>query len=148
MSYSASSSRTGGSFQSVSWRAPSGACSPRRYLPDSRPPRERAPDQDPDALVEAGGDDLVLGLAGLQRVVDLLADEALEAVPLGDAERLHELPARVVRAADVADLARADEVVERLERLLERRDAVPLVHLVEVDVVRRAAGAGSPRRRR
>src|SRR5262249_7132780 len=38
VSYRASPSYTGGSPQSVSCREPAGACSPRRYLPDSRPP--------------------------------------------------------------------------------------------------------------
>ena len=37
--------------------------------------------------------------------------------------------------ADVADLALGDEVVERRERLLDRRDRVGLVQLVEVDPV-------------
>ena len=45
------------------------------------------------------------------------------------------LPGRVVRAADVADLALAHERVQGLERLVERRLAVPLVDLQEVDVV-------------
>src|SRR5438309_1755496 len=67
--------------------------------------------------------------------MDLLRDVPLETEPLGNAERLRELPSREVRAADVPDLARVDERVERVERLLDRRLAVPLVHLVEVDVV-------------
>ena len=45
------------------------------------------------------------------------------------------MPAGVVGAADVAHLARAHEVVERLHRFLERRQAVPLMDLVEVDDV-------------
>ena len=44
-----------------------------------------------------------------------------------------------LEAADVAHLARADEGVERLQRLLQRREPVPLVRLVEVDVVRAQA---------
>ena len=44
-------------------------------------------------------DQLVLGVAGLQRVVDLLADEALSAAQASAiAERLHQLPAGVVGA--------------------------------------------------
>ena len=97
---------------------------------------QRAPDQQPEALVDRGRDDLVLGLARLQRVVDLVGDERLVVVDAGDAERLGHLPARVVRAADVADLAVPHERVERAQRLLERRLAVPLVDLVEVDPVR------------
>jgi len=41
--------------------------------------RERAPHEDADALVQPGGDELVLGVARLQRVVDLLADELRQA---------------------------------------------------------------------
>src|SRR5437868_6436012 len=67
--------------------------------------------------------------------MDLLRDVPLETEPLGNAERLRELPSREVRAADVPDLARVDERVERVERLLDRRLAVPLVHLVKVNVV-------------
>ena len=117
----------------------------RRYLPDSRPPASGLQTRMPEALVERERHQLVLGLARLQRVVDLLADEALQAAALGDAQRLHQLPGGVVRAADVADLAGAHQRVERVERLLQRRLPVPLVHLVEVDVVGAAAGAGSPR---
>ena len=96
---------------------------------------DRAPHEDAEALVDRDRDQLVLGLAGLQRVVDLLGDEALELVALRDPERLHDVPGRVVRAADVADLALADEGVQRLEGLLERGHAVPAVELVEVDVL-------------
>jgi hypothetical protein len=67
--------------------------------------------------------------------VDLLADEPAEASPLSDAERLHQLPASVVGAADVADLAGTDQVVEGGQRLVKGRLAVPLVDLVQVDAV-------------
>ena len=45
------------------------------------------------------------------------------------------MPGRVVRAADVAHLAGADEIVERAQRLLQIRQRVEPVHLVEVDRV-------------
>ena len=67
--------------------------------------------------------------------MDLLADEPAEASPLSDAERLHQLLASVVGAADVADLARADQVVEGGQGLVKGRLAVPLMHLVQVDAV-------------
>ena len=43
------------------------------------------------------------------------------------------------------DLARLDQVVERLQRLVDRRVGIGPVHLVQVDVVGAAAGAGWPR---
>ncbi len=104
---------------------------------------QRAPDQNAQALVDRQRDQLVLGLAGLQRVVDLLADELRQAQPLGRAQCLHQLPRGVVGGADVTDLARGDQPVQRVQRLLKRGLAVPLVHLVKVDVVgAQAAQAG------
>jgi hypothetical protein len=52
--------------------------------------------------------------------VDLLADEALAAFERADAERLIVVPAGLVGAADIADLAGANEAVERLHRFFER----------------------------
>jgi hypothetical protein len=40
-----------------------------------------------------------------------------------------------IRIADVADLALADEIVERAQRLLDRRQRIVIVLLVEIDVV-------------
>jgi hypothetical protein len=56
-------------------------------------------------------------------------------VQIGRVQRLGELPRVHRRRADVARLAGLDDVVERLERLLDRRAVVPAVDLVEVDVV-------------
>ena len=71
----------------------------------------------------------------MKRVVDLLTDKPLVAAEVAYPEGLQELPAGVVRAADIADLAGTDEAVERLERFLEQGLAIPFVHLIEVDVV-------------
>ena len=81
------------------------------------------------------GNELVFGFARLQRVVNLLRHEGDAAVAARDLHRLHHVPAGIVRAADVAHLAGAHEAVERLHRLFERRQAVPLMHLIEVDDV-------------
>ena len=74
-------------------------------------------------------------LAGVERVVDLLRDEALLEARIGDGERLHDVPGGVVRAADITDLALLEQRVERLDGFLERGLAVPFVDLVEVDDV-------------
>ena len=107
-------------------------------LARQQPAGQRAPDERPDAEVDRGRHDLVLGVARLQREVDLLRGERLVAMALRDARGLHQVPPREVRAADVAHLARAHECIERRERLLERGLPVPAVHQVEIDVVARA----------
>src|SRR5271167_1427709 len=49
--------------------------------------------------------------------------------------RLDDLPGRESRAADVADLALPDEIIERPQGLLDRRQRIGLVLLVEIDPV-------------
>ncbi len=88
-----------------------------------------------DALVGAERDHLPFLLAVEEVVVVLHADEAGPAVPVGEVERLGELPRVHRRRAQVAGLARLDDVVQRLERLLDRCVAVPPVNLQQVDVV-------------
>src|SRR5918998_915813 len=104
---------------------------------------ERAPDQHAEALLDRDGDELVLGVAGLQRVVDLLADVGGEPAEIGDPQRLHQLSGGVVGRADVADLPRLHQRVQSRQGLLLRGEAVPLVDLVEVDVI----GAEPPQTR-
>ena len=98
-------------------------------------PAERAPDHRADLLVERERHQLPLVVAADERVVRLVRDVAREAVLLRDGQRLHQVPAGEVRAADVADLAGAHQIVERAERFLDRRQRVEAVQLVEVDVV-------------
>src|SRR5262249_8739445 len=96
---------------------------------------DRAPDEDAETLVDRDRDEFVFSLARLQSVMDLLGNEALVIVALGDVERLHDVPAGIIGAADIADLALLHEGIEGLHRLLERGRAVPLMHLVEVDMI-------------
>ena len=83
-------------------------------------PAERAPDDRAHLLVERQRHQLPLVVAADQRVIRLVGDVAGQAVFLRDGQRLHQVPAREVRAADVADLAGAHQVVERAEHLLDR----------------------------
>ena len=81
-----------------------------------------------------------------QAVLVLGADEGRQVLRLGDPLGLGDLPAGVVAAADVAHLAGAHHVVQRAQRLFDRRAVVGQVHLVEVDVVGvEAAQAGVER---
>ena len=51
----------------------------------------------------------------------LFAHKTVEAVLLGGPERLHHLPGGERAGADVAHLARADKIVQRAQRLVDRR---------------------------
>src|SRR6185503_4660717 len=101
-------------------------------LAGEKPAGQRAPDQYAQPLVDGKRQQLVFGLARLQGVVDLLADEALAMLALADAQRLHQMPGGIIGAADVAHEAAPDQAVEGLQRLLQRRQAVPLMELVEI----------------
>ena len=70
-----------------------------------------------------------------ERILDLQRDERRPRLPLGQHLGLRHLPRRRVGYADVAHLAGAHQVVERAHRLVDRRELVPGVHPVEVDVV-------------
>jgi hypothetical protein len=74
-------------------------------------------------------------VAHQQTVFVLAGDEALAAQRLGHAHGIDDAPGRIVGAADVAHLALPDEVVERPHRLVDRRQRIRPMHLIEVDVV-------------
>ncbi len=67
--------------------------------------------------------------------MNLLADEALAVFERTDAECLHDVPAGIVGAADIAHLALAHERIERFHGFLEWRLTVPFMNLVKVDHV-------------
>ena len=96
---------------------------------------ERAPDQDTDVVVLGEGLELVFETPADEAVVHLRRDVFLQPQALLQHNRGGRLPGHEVGEADVADLPLAHHVVERPQRLLERRVAVPSVHLVQVDVV-------------
>src|SRR5690606_27319085 len=99
------------------------------------PPGERAPDEHTHALILRHRDDLALEVAPGDGVVALDGRDARVAALLGDAEGLHDVPGAPVRDAEIADEAAGHEVVEGAERLVDGRDAVEAVDLVEIDVV-------------
>ena len=68
-------------------------------------------------------------------VLGLDAVEAGKPFALAHAYGFLYLPAGKVGAADVADLARAHQIVERRERLLDRARVVPAVDLIQVYVI-------------
>lgn len=100
---------------------------------------ERTPDESADLLVEREGHQLPFVLAADQRIVGLVSHVAGETALVRNREGFHELPAGETRAADVAHLSAADEVIERPEGLLHRGERIEVVQLVQVDVVRAQA---------
>ena len=96
-------------------------------------PAERAPDDRADALIAAELHQLPFVVAIEQRIIGLVRDVAGIAVTVRRRERLHQMPAGEIRAADVTDLAGAHELIERRQRLLDRRVVVLAVQLQEVD---------------
>ena len=114
---------------------PGGALLVAPELPAQKTTRQRAPDEEAHLLGLHQGDQLPFQIASDDRIVGLDGLEALEAVPLADAERLHEVPGGEVRGAEVADLTRAHQIVERAQRLVPGRQRVVAVDLIEVDVV-------------
>ena len=82
---------------------------------------------------------LALLLAIDEVVVILHRDEFGVALGARDIEHARELPGVHRRGADIERLAGAHDVVQRLERLLHRRQRIEAVDLVEVDVVRAEA---------
>ena len=59
----------------------------------------------------------------------------LKAMPLGDSERLHELPAGEIGDADITQIARTHERIQRRQHLLDRCEGVEGVELEQIDVV-------------
>src|SRR5271155_4517578 len=72
-------------------------------------------------------------LARQEAVFFLTRDEMVQLEMLRGPLRLDDLPRRQGRAADVADFALTDEIVERAHGLLDRGQRVGLMLLVEID---------------
>jgi hypothetical protein len=91
-----------------------------------------------DPGLPAGRDDLRLDDPVQRGVLRLVGDER-DPELVGQDPRLADLLGPPLRDPDVERLAGADDVGERLHRLLERRLVVVAVGLVEVDVVQAEA---------
>src|SRR6266542_2113370 len=110
--------------------------------PTRRPPSageqatgERVERQHADAVLDAGGDDLLLDPALQQAVLVLRRDHAGAVLGQGDPVRVGDPEAGVVGGADVAHLALHDQLVEGGDRLPQWRLGIGAMLRVEVDVV-------------
>src|SRR5262249_25255161 len=96
---------------------------------------EWTPDHGADPELFTSRYHFVLCFACLRRVVNLVRDRRDETRRPANHRRLCELPAAIVRDAPVADLAGLHEAGHGLHRLLDRRDAIPLVDEVEIEPI-------------
>src|SRR5947209_4481224 len=107
---------------------------PRIILPRQDALLERTPREDRDSLFRAVLHDLILDRPVEQGPMDLVLDD----VDVGEGPaRLLEVADREIAYANVADLSRLVEFLERLHRLLERSlvPRVGPVDLIDVDLV-------------
>src|SRR5262249_11367936 len=107
----------------------------RAVLAGEEAARQRVVHDDAQTLVAAERQQFGLDVPEKEVVARLHAVVAGQPAALADPERQRELPRRVVRAADVTDLALPYQVVEGPQAFFERRVRVGRVGLVEVDVV-------------
>ena len=114
---------------------PAAGFSPRGVLAGEQAAVQGEERQQAQAEALARRDDLVLDASIEQAVLVLRADEPGQVGGPRRPVRVRDLPAGEVGVAQVADLAGADQVVQRGQRLVDRGARVGLVHLVEVDVV-------------
>jgi hypothetical protein len=104
-------------------------------LAREQPTGDRVVGNDADALFGAEGEELTFDLAEQKVVARLYRVEAHEVAGLAPAERPRHLVRQEIGTADIADLARMDEVVQGSQRLVDRRRGIRRVELVEIDVV-------------
>ncbi len=98
-------------------------------------PAERRPHHGADALIERQRHQLPLIIAAKQRIIALIGDVARQAVFFRRRQRLHQMPAGIVRRADIANLARSDQIVERSQGFVERCLGIETVHKVQIDMI-------------
>ena len=118
---------------------PGWGCRTAAVLPGQPASRERRERREAEAELGERGEQLALGLPFEQAVGVLHPAEAGAAVPVAQPERVDELPGGHVARADVVDRPCAHEVVERAERLVERRVRVGLVREEQVEMARAEA---------
>ena len=105
-------------------------------LPRQKTAGQREVGENADVVPLAQRQQLVLRVAHQHAVLRLHADVRRQVLRPRGPDRLAQLPSRVVGAANVAHLPGPHQVVQRPQRLLDGRQRVRPVDLVQVDVVR------------
>ena len=139
------------SFRKSVTRAPRSAFAwpafSRVYLPDSAPPRSGDHGVTPMPNSSAIGMSSSSTVRSMSEYSIWRATSGVHPRNVRDQLRLRRLPGRRVGKADVADLARAHQIVERAHRLLDRRVTGPR-SAASTDRCSRCAGGAATRRRR
>ena len=104
--------------------------------------RQRPPGRDAQATLTCHRHMLAFDAALDERVLGLQRDGAWQAMRRRQGGGLGDVPGRCIREPEVADLAGAHQVTQRLQHFFDRSDQVPGMHPVQVDVV----GAQPPQR--
>ena len=81
------------------------------------------------------GDELDFEQPGGQRIFYLQADERSPAVGLRQQMRMRHLPGRRIGNAEITQLPRLNEIVERLEHFFQRRPYIPIVQPIEIEII-------------
>jgi hypothetical protein len=97
--------------------------------------RQRKIGQKPNAMGIERRDKFALDIAHDKAVFVLGRNEGIEAAVARGPLRIDDLPGGKVRAADIAYLSLANEIVQGRKRLVDRRFAVGLVDLIEIDPI-------------
>src|SRR5581483_10307160 len=90
---------------------------------------------DAEAVITAGRKMLDLGHAVHRVIIGLARHRAVDAEPVADVADFGDAPGAIIRDAEIAHLAGADQFGHRAHGLLQRRRMVFLVQVIDVDVV-------------
>ena len=112
-----------------------GSAAVRGKLATEQAPGQWAPDHQAKLLVLQQGQHFALQIPPGNRVIGLHTLKARPVIPLGDRQRLHDLPGRHIAQPDVAHLAGSHHVVEGGQHIFQWCQRVKAVQLVQVDVI-------------
>lgn len=107
----------------------------RLVLAGEHAARQGAIGHDAETVIGTGGEVLDLRHAVHGVVVRLAHRGSIDAEPVADVADLGDAPGAVVGDAEIAHLARADQVTHRAHRLFQRSRVIFLVQIVDVDVI-------------
>ncbi len=105
-------------------------------LSGKEPSRQRAPGKDGDAQFQRGRNMLTFDIALDEGILELQGGNPFAGLLLGQRLCARHVPGGNIGEADVTNLPCLYERVERRENFLDRRNHIPRVHPVEINVIR------------
>ncbi len=97
--------------------------------------RQREVGQDADACKLTIRHQLAFDLAFEHVIVRLDRDELLPALHFGEVVAAAQLPRQKIGRADIADLARPHQVIERAHHFVDGDRIVPIVNLIQINMI-------------